>query len=509
MKRPKKMLFITLASLTIHSCQNELELNETNTKNDIKTTEKVQVIEYKGLKVNHRFNTPIEELELNLDETGNRTMYTHIKRSKTLTPKINGGNTSETLLELPNEDIIVEATKEIVKLFPYSLEKEPLFERHEIHQVLDTLPTEVQTELLKDETITSLLEQEREDLKVHNEKVDEFHKNQEKRKMEMIHHDFEGLSDEQIENNIEVIDEYYKKNMNYEILKTYEEKKSELVSRAPKANTTAKTNYYPNNHACILWKSRTLANGLTIKNAGEDATRIANSNFPSSMSSSDTRKDAMRHIMWNVLLAKYYFTLSSKRSVRTGFAKRVTDAHEECGSNPVDSKQMDYHNNAIGRDIYWDNTRVKRNWLRIPYVSEASTATYTNDALNRIQNKSCYIVKKKLNDSYPEKLLSIDEKTLQDIRQKILQTDNETVVYIKGPIANDKNLTKVEDKYDSSACSGSGPFIETRYRVYRTNSWIFRRFFRRYYDSSTKTYRIPYTWTAPCVEKINVKCFRL
>jgi len=333
--------------------------------------------------------------------------------------------------------------------------------------------------------------------------------------MDMIHHDFKGLSDEQIENNIEIIDEYYKKNMNYEILKTSE---SELTSKTPRVNKISKANYYPSNEACILWKSGTLANALTVRNAGEDATNIANNHFPN-MSTTDTRNDAMRHIMWNVLLAKYYFTLSSARSTRTDFAKRVTDANEECGSNPIDTKEMDYHNNTIGRDVYWDNTGTKKILGVTVGVNEASTATYTNDALNRVNNKSCYIVKTKSNN-YPEELLNTN-KTDEEVRQKILQTSDETVVYIQGPIANSLNLTLEEITHvdgdswkDFSICERnnvSKPWKETQYYYWPFNQQIAHHmgYFAQFYDPNTGLFKVPYYEYNSCVRDVNFKCFRL
>ena len=176
MKRSKKLLLLALASLTMYSCKDEIqEISETNTENDLTTTEEVQDIEYKGLKVNHRFSTPIEELKLNLDETGAKIMYTHIKKPETFTSKIYGANNSESLLDLPDKEIIIEVTSEIVELFPYNYEKEPVFQRHEIHTLLDTLPVEVQITLLQNEKIASILKQESKDLESHKEKVKTFY----------------------------------------------------------------------------------------------------------------------------------------------------------------------------------------------------------------------------------------------------------------------------------------------------------------------------------------------
>lgn len=84
------------------------------------------------------------------------------------------------------------------------------------------------------------------------------------------------------------------------------------------------------------------------------ATGIAAKEYPGLLGG-DTKQDAYRHILWNALLCHNYRTVSSK-SPKLRFAKAITDAHEECGQNKEDTHQMDYHNNAIGRKLYNDNT---------------------------------------------------------------------------------------------------------------------------------------------------------
>lgn len=84
------------------------------------------------------------------------------------------------------------------------------------------------------------------------------------------------------------------------------------------------------------------------------ATGIAAQEFPS-LKGGNTKQDAYRHILWNALLCHNYRTVSSK-SPKLSFAKAVTDAYEECGDNDEDARQMDYHNNGIGRKLYTENT---------------------------------------------------------------------------------------------------------------------------------------------------------
>ncbi len=242
------------------------------------------------------------------------------------------------------------------------------------------------------------------------------------------------------------------------------------------------------------------------------------------MDTSDTRNDAMRHIMWNVLLAKRYFTLSSKRSNRTDFARRVTDANEECGNNPIDTKEMDYHNNAIGRDVYWDNTGHKEAFGIKYAVKEASTATYVNDALDRVNNKSCYIVKTHKDKTYPENQLPKNtRKSAAQIREKIRQISDEKVVYIKGPIANSLNLNETQlgqltpsnlVHVNTSKCESENipqPWFEETIKIYPRGIATIHRHLRKYYDPKSGKIVIPIIKHRLCAKHrlIKVKCFKL
>ncbi|MEM8946228.1 MAG: hypothetical protein AAGD11_13730 [Planctomycetota bacterium] len=74
---------------------------------------------------------------------------------------------------------------------------------------------------------------------------------------------------------------------------------------------------------------------LEIKDAAESDSRRARERDES------IPEDAFRHVLWSYLLAKTY---------GEEFAKRVGDAHEQgdTGNTPAE-REMDYHNNAIGR----------------------------------------------------------------------------------------------------------------------------------------------------------------
>lgn len=493
---PPLVKFLTIASglfLFLTSCQ-EVDYEITSTTGETKAEIPVSnVIDFNGLTVNHRFRTPVEDLEIELTETGLKQMYTKITNQQLLLSKT---TVSDGLLELPDTDLIIEATKQVVDLFPYSSEREPIFIKSDEQKYLDTVSVEIREYILKN----NLFDLSKDSLRLieHEKNATELNTQQEKRKWEMIQNDFIGISDEQIEENIELIDEYYKKNMNYEILLTTKEKKEELT-----ANIARKTDYESENPlhiTCVLNLSGTLANSLNIQYAGDDARGLADEEYPS-LGGGDDRRDAFRHMMWNVLLAKYYFTLSTSRYTRTNFATRVTSAWETCGDNEDDGKAMDIHNNVIGRDIYLDNTGTKTIlWGSVQVgVSEATTNTYAADAKDRVENNSIYFVKNYSSTLFPEKYLgSVDnDKDASYIKNKIEASDAGTVVYFTGPIAPNYSI---RCPYDYSTCTNADQPWTTTTTVINLPPPFWPQFGGSTYTSTTYS---------PCINKYELNSFEL
>ena len=80
--------------------------------------------------------------------------------------------------------------------------------------------------------------------------------------------------------------------------------------------------------------------------------------FPN-LPSADTKRDAFRHILWSSLLARNFITLVSRQK-RVDFATAIGDANEICNVNALPSKEMDLHNNWVGRDNFVQNTDKDR-----------------------------------------------------------------------------------------------------------------------------------------------------
>ena len=65
----------------------------------------------------------------------------------------------------------------------------------------------------------------------------------------------------------------------------------------------------------------------------------------------DNRANAVRHVLWNLLIAKYCLRKRLKPQNVLEWTKTITDWHEKFSVNPPLQQAMDLHNNAVGR--YW------------------------------------------------------------------------------------------------------------------------------------------------------------
>lgn len=392
MKKIKKLfvLFILLGGASVLSnCQD-------SNFEDFALTEKVlknkptKQITFKGLKVKHRFMTPEGEL-------GNK----HTKKSlKALFKKLKEKNKKHKNLyvklqsqedELPNADVIVEASKLFLEQFPYK---------------------EIVGYVALNRPSSHLISQQ------------------------MIEDDFSDLSDQEIKDNADVIDEYYSQNLDYLVLDEIAAHPERYEYLIPKNTQLAKTSFlgdYLATYICTIAEAVNSGYGfirgtISYVLASSIASTSSTTNYPS-MGEGDTRRDAYRHTLWNALLADYYFTISSKIP-RLGFAKLVTDARENscAASGDADAKAMDLHNNAIGRKIWDDNTSYVTVFGFTLYINTPSTSSLKILIRQRVEEQSCFVVK----DDNPNHSFDYTKTEAQTL---IEQTGVNTIVYFKGPIA--------------------------------------------------------------------------
>lgn len=411
MKNFKKLQLTTLIiiAVSMYSCENQDDFSF-QTEESVSEIDTSELINFKGLSVNHRFATPIKYLEIKHTEEVLKEMY---NTSKHAVAQRKGMASSTDIAELPNVALIVEATKKNLNLFPYK----------EIQEELEEQATEKLSSI-------ELLKIERHK-QIEAEKEDQEH-------LAMIKQDFPTLTEAEIEKNIDLIDEYYSQNLDYVVLNETAENEDVLTGKVAARSAS-----------CVFsrivgfrWGFARATYAMVL--ASTRASTSAGNYYPDSPGSyngyvggggTNTRGDAYRHILWNALLANYYYTIRSKTK-RINFAKAVADANEQCNTtNPIDSEAMDYHNNFIGRKIWNDNTSYRRNWFGWIYgLNTPSTSRLKRLVRYAVNRESCFLVKIKRNDRFPANLLT-QNKTAAQIKAKILSTDSNTAVYFQGTIA--------------------------------------------------------------------------
>ena len=395
MKNYKKLQLSTLVLLGLltFSCQNQDDLNTeeqvVTEKEEKKEIDESKLIDFKGLPVNHRFSTPVEELEVEHDYETLKSMYNTQRRISTNGVKF--GLANPTVQDLPAaEEIVAEAETHVAE-YPFG-----------------------------------------------DDKTDE-------EKWEMIKNDFPTLTEEQIAENMDLIDQYYSQNLDYETIAglantEITQTKTPRVNQQAKIGSANATNNQIHKMWCIIRKfqnpwhiiSPVVTGGkirtgefsyirslISIYYASTRAERYSTYEFPN-LSSSDTKRDAFRHVFWSSLLARYYWTVSSK-SKRLKFAEAVGNANETCGGNEIDGMNMDFHNNRIGRELFNQNTSYKRKkvwFVRITYGLNLPSTSRLRDLTTSKVNGARFISE----SSYP---------TESDRVNQIRRTNSNQVVYLK------------------------------------------------------------------------------
>jgi hypothetical protein len=249
---------------------------------------------------------------------------------------------------------------------------------------------------------------------------------------DMIKDDFPDLSDAEIETNQNIIDDYYSENLDYMVLAEIAGNPTVYDGIGTTQRLQAKTSSEFYNYTCTILRTMLEGYGfvrgtISYTLAGKNATESAENHYPS-IDSYDTREDAYRHMLWNSMLAQYYFTISSKVP-RLGFAKLVADSRENYCSpgNAVDGKEMDFHNNAIGRSIWSEKTSYIKVFgitvgLYLPSMSLLKTVIF-----NEVERNSLYIVK--------DHVVLIYQYSEVEARSLILQAGVGVPVYIKRDMA--------------------------------------------------------------------------
>lgn len=92
--------------------------------------------------------------------------------------------------------------------------------------------------------------------------------------------------------------------------------------------------------------------------------------------------NAFRHSVWNMLIAHYCSKIySDQKSVR--WAAEITDLHEDLFVNDTYNRNMDLHNNLVGRQLFLESAekgiRSKQQRIRLVLKRSETAAALTDD----------------------------------------------------------------------------------------------------------------------------------
>jgi len=474
LKKLQLLSFILLIGFLIYSCQDTIEFEDIETKGTTEITETTEtntaeVIDFKGLPVKHRFSTPVEELFLEETIVEEFTAkYNRIRRTVYLKTHPNLSSKAAATVAIADEDLptgamIIEGVKMVVDQFPYDLELLEEEEEGGLELIPSPLVEKDSLTVEEYEALTNLQEQDSITLANYELAYQAEKEAKDEANMEMIKQDFPTLSEESIEENIDLIDEYYQKNLDYMALEevvTHEEE-IETSLRQSKLQSSQKTSTFDAGSAfaaivadkknlneletCVYYKLTDrygmiggVITAYIANKAGEKARGRANSYY-SGLHDKLSRLDAFRHAYWNALMCKNYVTSSKVKQRRTDFAAFIAEALYDCGDAydtpseaiDIDARAMDRHNDNVGRRIYARYSRVIKIW-GWEFLKEPSYYKLRKTIKERIHKTSDYIVKE-----YPDENQTKYDYTKQEVVDKInqIKDNDDRPVYFRKTIA--------------------------------------------------------------------------
>ena len=253
----------------------------------------------------------------------------------------------------------------------------------------------------------------------------------------MIKNDFPSLSNKEIEENIDVIDDYYNSALNQTVaysmfngIPTPTDSDGNIPTTPnPPALPTHWVNRNIGNEDTVVCFDREvdtkwhdIRRPIVFFTAKRDTDKAHAEKYPN-MSVDKTKKDAFKHIINNAFLCKYFWTVSSKQK-RIAFARDAMNLWEECGNNGYATRQMDYHNNEIGRDIYDANAKyIKTGWITTG-IDNPSNATLISKVYDQVENNSLFF-------DFENSGRNAEEKEENTYREIIKRKGSSKSIYLK------------------------------------------------------------------------------
>lgn len=105
--------------------------------------------------------------------------------------------------------------------------------------------------------------------------------------------------------------------------------------------------------------------------------------------------NAFRHALWNILIAKKCSRWRGNTRKAIHFAQKVTDWHEEFSPNEPLEKEMDSHNNHVGRKIFIQNDERSTQQFMDVLIEKVAEAkmVYSVEDIKKYNNDLVFIEK--------------------------------------------------------------------------------------------------------------------
>ena len=183
---------------------------------------------------------------------------------------------------------------------------------------------------------------------------------------------FPTLTEKQIADNIGIIEKYYTKNLQYDVLMDAIDLSAEKTANAKSGFSTKTTLSLSDQFSWaefwyLLWRPGGFNCVYNAKRKTEEYMNLYGYYGPGSAPAGHLDKwDAYRHCLWSTLMSKYYAQITGDKVTGYTFAHEFGNLHESEHSPMYGEpeKQMDLHNNQTGRVIFNNTSRVdvSRRW---------------------------------------------------------------------------------------------------------------------------------------------------
>ena len=104
----------------------------------------------------------------------------------------------------------------------------------------------------------------------------------------------------------------------------------------------------------------------------------------------DNPTNAFRHAYWNYLICVKCIRITGSEMEVASWAKKITDLHEDLSPNEALAREMDLHNNRIGREIFFNNAQGVTDPVK--FFKKLMAEAIHVSSIEEIRNAACQLV---------------------------------------------------------------------------------------------------------------------